>query len=144
MNSERKELVAPCGLDCGQCEVYLSREIPELKVYLIQAGIPEEKLPCKGCKPAGGVCAVLPGECATYSCSVEKGLDHCSECGDFPCGILAPALDGADRLPHNLKVYNLCTIKREGVEAFIKKSGKIKETYFKGKMVIGKGPELKS
>jgi len=45
-------------------------------------------------------------------------------------------------LPHNTKVFNLCTIKRAGVENFVKISSEIKEKYYKGKMEIGKGPQI--
>ena len=140
--SERFQLVAPCGLDCGNCEVYLSRDNPELKAFLINAGIPGDKLPCDGCRPMNGDCAVLPEECATYTCAEGREVKYCSDCGDFPCNHLAPASDQADKLPHNTKVFNLCVIKRDGVEAFIGQSGRIKDAYYKGKMVVGSGPKL--
>ena len=66
----------------------------------------------------------------------------CSECSDFPCTRLCPSANRADVLPHNLKVFNLCTIKRVGVEGFVKISGDVERRYFKGTMEIGKGPRL--
>jgi len=44
--------------------------------------------------------------------------------------------------PHNLKVYNLATIKRIGVEEFTRVSLQIKELYYKGRMIIGAGPGI--
>jgi hypothetical protein len=41
-----------------------------------------------------------------------------------------------------MKIYNLCTIKRDGVEAFVEKSSEIKKRYYAGIMEIGKGPQL--
>ena len=41
-----------------------------------------------------------------------------------------------------MKTFNLCTIKRAGVESFVQESLLIKRTYYEGKMEIGKGPKL--
>lgn len=138
---ERLNLVAACGIDCGICELYLSRDNQEIKNHLISVGIPEKILPCDGCNNIDGKCPILPTKCATYECAKEKGVTFCSECEEFPCMYFAPTLDKANT-PHNVKVFNLCTIKKEGVENFVQKSSKIKQLYYKGKMVIGKGPEL--
>ena len=137
----RIKLVAPCGLDCGICELYMSRKNQKLMDFLVSTGIPKEVLPCDGCNSIEGKCPVIHGKCATFECITEKGISYCSECNDFPCMKLAPTADRSDVLPHNMKVYNLCTIKKDGVEEFIRKSLKIKQLYFKGKMEIGEGPK---
>lgn len=139
---DRLNLVAPCGLDCGICELYLSRDNRKLMDMLVSMGIPEEVLPCDGCKSNKGDCPVIKGKCDTYACSKEKGVSFCTYCDDFPCMRLAPVADRANTLPHNIKMYNLCLINKHGVEELIKKSLQVKQAYFKGKMVIGKGPEL--
>ena len=41
-----------------------------------------------------------------------------------PCALLAPTADGAGRYPHNMKVYNLCRIKKRGWISGLKKRGK--------------------
>lgn len=138
---EREKLVAPCGIDCGTCEFYLSKHNEQILECLVSKGIPKNILPCDGCRNIDGKCPIMPTDCATFSCTKSKGVDFCSDCKDFPCNMLAPAADRANTLPHNLKVFNLCTIKRDGLESFIGQSGKIKLLYFKGRMVIGKGPE---
>ena len=138
----RLKLVAPCGIDCGICELYLSRNNQQLMDFLVSTGIPKEVLPCDGCNNTEGKCPILHNKCATFQCVKEKGISYCSECNDFPCMKLAPTLDRADVLPHNIKLYNLCTIKKYGVEEFTKKSLDIKQSYFKGKMVIGEGPKV--
>ncbi len=138
--NDRIKLIAPCGLDCGSCELYLSRNNEQLMKHLVSTGIPEEVLPCDGCSSLEGKCPVIHGQCETYRCAVEKEIKYCYECDDFPCTKLAPAADKANILPHNLKVYNLCMMNKIGPDQFIKESQKIKETYFTGKMVIGEGP----
>ncbi len=138
---ERLHLVAPCGIDCGMCELYLCKDNQQLFDYLVSRGVPKEKLPCAGCRDIKGFCPVIGGECATYACVTDKNVEFCFECCDFPCSKLHPSADRADALPHNLKMFNLCTIQREGLEGFVALSSEIKKKYFKGKMEIGKGPQ---
>ena len=138
---ERIKLVAPCGIDCGTCELYTCRDNEQLFAYLLTKGVPKDRLPCNGCRNIGGNCPVIGNTCATYTCSSEKKVDFCFRCETFPCEKLLPAADRAEVLPHNLKVFNLCSIKNIGVEGFIQKSSEIKHKYYKGKMKIGEGPQ---
>lgn len=138
---DRSRLVAPCGIDCGTCELYLSRDNPALMAYLVSKGIPAQKLPCAGCRDVAGNCPVIAETCATYVCATEKGAGFCYECGEFPCAKLTPAADRAETLPHNLKVFNLCVIQRAGVDQFVRQSAEIKKTYYQGKMKVGQGPQ---
>jgi hypothetical protein len=142
LSKERLSLAAPCGIDCGVCELNACADNPRLLDHLVSRGIPREKLPCPGCRSIEGNCPVIANTCETYLCVRRKGVEFCSECGDFPCAKLCPASDRANVLPHNMKVFNLCTIKRVGVESFVQRSMHIKRTYYEGKMEIGKGPQL--
>jgi hypothetical protein len=139
---ERIHLVAPCGIDCGACELYLCKDNQQLFAYLVSKGISQEKLPCVGCRDLKGNCPVIGSQCASYACVTKKNVDFCFQCSDFPCSKLHPSADRADVLPHNLKVFNLCTIQRDGVEGFLERSPEIKRTYYKGKMEIGNGPQI--
>ena len=57
--------MAACGIDCNECE--------------------QSKTPsCNGCWDKTGVCWC--DDCGLRACCEEKQLDHCGECGDFPCG----------------------------------------------------------
>lgn len=136
----REQLVAPCGLDCGICELYMCKDNSQLKEFLIQKGVPEASLPCPGCRTIEGRCPVIQKKCATYTCAENKGINLCSECNEFPCMKIAPAADKASALPHNLKVYNLSVIKERGLQALIDCSNTTKQTYFKGNMKVGEGP----
>ena len=140
--SERLSLAAPCGIDCGICELNMCRDNPGLMDRLLSRGIPRERLPCAGCRRIEGNCPVIGSTCATYTCVRQKGVHFCYQCDDFPCSKLGPASDRANVLPHNMKMFNLCTIKRVGVEGFVKESLLIKQRYYEGKMEIGKGPQL--
>jgi len=64
----------------------------------------------------------------------------CCDCDDFPCPLLAPTADKAAQFPHNMKVYNLCRIKKVGIERWIEEeAGEIRNKYFKGKFMVGRG-----
>ncbi len=65
-------------------------------------------------------------------------MEFCYECNEFSCPKLAPCKDGADKLPHNVKVYNLCAIKQRGLEAGAEEVIEIRELYYAGRMVIGR------
>ena len=57
-----------CGVCCNSCER-------------------KEKVGCRGClnmkTPFWG------GECKVKSCCEDKKIDHCGQCNDFPCEMLA-------------------------------------------------------
>lgn len=80
--------------------------------------------------------------CATYTCSVEHSVDFCYECPEFPCVKLQPCADMADIVPQNLKVFHLCCIKSQGLAEWLKNYAKITQSYYMGKFVIGKGPQM--
>ena len=125
-----KNLTAPCGRDCFNCPFYLSKENSEFKsAFAKRAGIPIEKATCDGCRNIQGNCEALKlygfnGNCATFKCSKEKQVEFCFDCNEFPCDKLYPLADKADKFPHNTKVFNLCTIKRIGVDEWAEKHSK--------------------
>jgi hypothetical protein len=136
------QLTAPCGLDCFNCEIYetnLTDQVAEL--IRSKIGVPKDEISCKGCRLQDGKHFHLSSEgCATLNCAREKKVDFCCDCSDFPCSLLAPLADGADRYPHNMKLYNLCRIKKVGVNRWIEdEAGNIRTKYFKGKFVVGRG-----
>ncbi len=36
---ERRNLVAPCGIDCGLCELHMCQGNPQLMAYLVSKGV---------------------------------------------------------------------------------------------------------
>ncbi len=134
-------LIAPCGIYCGACPMYKVKDDPSLGEGL-KKRINWDGVPCPGCRSAKGRNMFTNGSCATYACVSGKKYDFCFECKEFPCARLNPASDRADVLPHNLKVFNLVFIKQHGVAKYLEKEPEIKQRYYRGKMVIGKGPQL--
>ena len=134
-------LTAPCGLDCFNCAFYLAKENPEarkqVEQWSTQFNVPIEYMKCDGCRDEDGRIPLqihLYGDthrCAAYECSKEKGIGFCHECGSFPCDNLHPYADRAEHLPHNIKVFNLCLIKKMGLEKWAhEKAASVRDTYF--------------
>lgn len=134
------KMTAPCGLDCFNCTVYQAGENEKLRAVLARKmGVDAVEVHCPGCREQGGKIAFLKMQepCNVFKCITAKGLEFCCDCSDFPCDHLHPYADKASHVPHNTKVFNLCLIKKIGLEAWAKeKAGKVKETYFKGKFKI--------
>jgi hypothetical protein len=137
---QRMKLLAPCGLDCGVCELYTCKDDPALMDQLISRGILKDMTHCPGCRAVKGHCPVLSEQCNTYNCVKSNNIDYCFECEEFPCVTLHPAADQANTLPHNLKIYNLCQLMNLGPESFIEMSIENKKRYFKGRIKVGRGP----
>lgn len=136
-----KDLTAPCGIDCFNCQVYAGNITEETKAAMaLRLQLKPEQVPCNGCRTQQG-CRLHWNSCDTLDCVNAKGVDYCFECGEFPCDKLQPAADGADRFPHNMKVFNLCRIRSIGVERWAEEeAADIRRRYFQGKFVVGRGP----
>jgi hypothetical protein len=87
---KNRDLMAPCGLYCGLCGIYIATRDNNLKFRERLAGIygskPEET-ECLGCMqpdPAGklyGYCTF----CGIRDCVREKGFYSCHLCDQWPC-----------------------------------------------------------
>lgn len=136
------QMTAPCGLDCFNCEIYEDNLTSDFAQAISEKlRVPIEEIACKGCRQQDGTHYHLPQDgCATLNCVKAKGIDLCCNCDDFPCTLLAPIADGAATYPHNMKLYNLCRIKKIGLRSWIEKeAGHIRKKYFTGKFVVGRG-----
>ena len=132
MNYE--QMTAPCGLDCFNCIVYLANENQEMRAIVSKkTGIPLENAVCEGCRNINGKCPVIPMECNVYPCAEKKGVKFCCDCSNFPCDYLHPYADQATKLPHNMKIFNLCLIKKMGLDLWAEnKAKKVRDVYFSG------------
>ena len=134
-----RQMTAPCGLDCFNCPPYLANENEELRTAISQhLGIPFEQAACQGCRNEKGECRFVrlfhAEPCSLYKCIEKKGIDFCCDCSDFPCDRLHPYADRASEVPHNTKVFNLCLIKKMGLEPWAETKAKsVKDTYYQEK-----------
>ena len=109
MTEHVREIMAPCGLDCGKCLAnpdsriaVLARELrgelggfgsyagrfalmnPVFSRYADFAALLDHLADggtCPGCRT--GRC--LFAGCEVGRCTRERGVDYCSECDEFPC-----------------------------------------------------------
>ncbi|MBD3230347.1 MAG: DUF3795 domain-containing protein [Candidatus Lokiarchaeota archaeon] len=85
----KKELLAPCGLYCGVCAVYIAHRDNNLKfkkrivdVYPFTTKV--EQIKCTGCLSEEEVFEVCQ-HCPIKSCTQKKEIEGCHQCNDFPC-----------------------------------------------------------
>jgi hypothetical protein len=105
-------LIAPCGLDCAQCEAYKltqTNDVQGLEVLLAKWRV-EYKAPdmtlsavtCDGCLAGarhGGYCSACP----VRACAVEKGFSTCAECDQYGCEKLQHFFQLAPQAQGNLE-----------------------------------------
>lgn len=137
--TEDYSLAAPCGIFCGECPLFKANDNPEILEDAKARGY--NISPCPGCRAVKGNCPAIDTQCETFACATKNGVEFCFDCSDFPCAKLNPAADGAEVLPHNIKIFNLCYIRQKGLEKFIEEAAHIKNRYYNGKMMIGRGPQ---
>ncbi len=130
-----EQMTAPCGLDCFNCIGYLANEDPDMLPLIAKAlHIPleqAEKAVCKGCRNQKGKIPFIPMACRVYPCAATKQVRFCCDCDDFPCDYLHPYADQARNVPHNTKVFNLCLIRKMGVDLWARDKAKsVREKYF--------------
>ena len=104
-----KELIAPCGMNCGVCSGYLAS-----KYDVRSKGI---RMPyCIGCRARDKKCAFLKKRCNLL---LEGAVQYCYECEDFPCERLQH-LDRRYRSNFRMSMLeNLEHIKKSGIEGFL-------------------------
>lgn len=134
------QMTSPCGLDCFNCTVYLANTNEKLRAMAAKyLNIPVEQAVCQGCRGEKGVPAAegFTEICHVYQCAEKKGINFCCDCSDFPCDSLHPYADQAAMRNHNTKMFNLCLIKKMGLESWARDKAKsVRDTYFKGKFKL--------
>jgi hypothetical protein len=134
------QMTAPCGIDCFNCPVYLANENESLRNRVAETlGVPAARAICRGCRNQNGTiaCLDMTEPCGVYQCIEEKNLHFCHECADFPCDHLHPYADKAGERPHNAKVFNLCLIKKMGLERWAQSKAKeVRSVYFSQKFKL--------
>jgi hypothetical protein len=91
----RRSLIAPCGLDCATCDIRRAGQDPALAKRLAEqfrarghANAVPEWFHCDTCRGDMGRC--WSDDCWIQRCCVvERRLEHCGQCGQFPCTRLA-------------------------------------------------------
>ncbi|MCU0596529.1 MAG: DUF3795 domain-containing protein [Desulfobacterota bacterium] len=96
----KKELLAPCGLYCGVCAIYIAhrdnnQRFKEVLANLYRGGVPgkgtlphaanltADDIRCKGCLSDEQFMHCR--QCEIRACTEKKGYEGCHQCDDFPC-----------------------------------------------------------
>jgi len=124
-----KTMTSPCGLPCFHCPAHQALNDSALRKKVSSVlGVPLEKATCLGCRRSKGRIGILKADetCRVFLCATEN---FCHECNDFPCKRLQPYADKA-HFPHNTKMYQLCMMKKLGLERWAaEEAAKIWDTY---------------
>jgi hypothetical protein len=90
-----RDLMAPCGLYCGACGIYIATRDNNEKFRAIMGslyGLPPEQTACLGCmqdvqdgrpKTMCVACSI----CEMRDCVKTKGYYSCHQCDDWPCDL---------------------------------------------------------
>jgi len=138
--AEDKDLIAYCGLYCGDCFGYrqniadLARDLrkelrqsrfaktaeslSEVSFFKAYKNYPQcyevlgamVRLRCKSCRAGGG-----PPFCKMRSCCQKKGIDGCWQCDEFET---CQKLDFLKANHDDAHIKNLRILKKKGVDAF--------------------------
>jgi hypothetical protein len=128
------QMTSPCGLDCFNCPMFLATKDEQLKQRIGQElGMSIDNLQCRGCRPEGGLIAFqgMTEPCPIFQCAQQGGNHFCCDCETFPCDLLDPLADPSYRFPCNIRVFNLCLIKKTGVERWARcKARRVRKAYY--------------
>lgn len=90
---KNKDLMAPCGLYCGTCGVYIATRDNNEKLKQVLGrlyGTPPEETECRGCMqsdpPKRLYCYCQT--CSIRSCVKGKGYYSCHQCDAWPCHLI--------------------------------------------------------
>lgn len=111
MNEMRKELIAPCGMNCRLC-----------------IGYQREKNKCSGCRNEVDIRYVTKGSisCVIKNCpEIKKSqTGFCYECDKMPCKRLKQ-LDKRYKTKYHMSMLeNLINIKEQGIDKFLENEEK--------------------
>lgn len=84
--SVNKDLLAPCGLYCGVCSIYIAHRDNNQKFKEILTGVygvPVEEIQCEGCLSVEPF--VYCRSCPIKDCTREREYEGCHQCDEFPC-----------------------------------------------------------
>ncbi len=115
---ENRNLMAPCGLYCGTCGIYVANRDGNEKFRAIMGNLyrtaPEETA-CVGCMQPDppeklyGYCE----RCGIRDCVRSKGYYSCHQCQEWPCAIIKdfPLATGARVMERSIPLWRACVAK---------------------------------
>ncbi len=86
--------IAFCGLNCAECPAYLAtlsgyeyskKKIAQEWSKIYNVDISPEDINCMGCKSRENIHFSHCYECSIRVCALERNIESCAECPEFPC-----------------------------------------------------------
>jgi len=117
----KPELLAPCGLYCGVCAVYIAHRDNNQKFKEVLTKVYKpfikgvEDIKCTGCLSDGEVFPVCRS-CPIKKCVQEKNINGCYECEEFPCRYIEnfPLEEGKKVIMRTIPTW-----REQGTEKFV-------------------------
>lgn len=90
-------MIAYCGLNCRECPAYLATKSDDLTLRekvaaewskMFNADIKAEEINCAGCRSVEGPYFSHCFECPMRLCAMERPIDTCAGCHEYPCDSL--------------------------------------------------------
>ncbi len=110
-----KDLMAPCGLYCGTCGVYIATRDgnPKFKAILGNLyGTKPEETECLGCMQADPASKLYTycRACRIRDCVKSRGFYSCHQCGDWPCDMIRdfPVATGRRVMQRAIPEWRIC------------------------------------
>ncbi len=123
MSTDRESLCGYCGHYCGACPVNIDyKKGIEFQQKLAQAlsvqlkrPVPITEIQCPGCRQAREDKDAWGHKCLIRNCALDKELDSCSHCPDFPCDKLQKITE----LSENTVVAQLAEFNELGMDKWL-------------------------
>jgi hypothetical protein len=98
-NTERttEDLLAPCGLDCGECPAYVATQandasglarVAEEWSRAFNFELTLEEVICDGCRTDSARKYAYIKTCRVRPCATARGVRTCAHCDDYGCDTL--------------------------------------------------------
>ena len=104
------QLLAYCGLDCGQCQAYIATQANDIAKLTTLAGewfdgsSDHTIILCDGCQPIHSESRIMKwcSECPTRACAISRDLENCAYCDDYGCEKLLMVFSQSQEAKSNL------------------------------------------
>ncbi|UCD82831.1 MAG: DUF3795 domain-containing protein [Desulfobacterales bacterium] len=106
-----KEMTAFCGLACHECDTYQATKNDDDKKRVKVANLwskqynmnlERQDINCDGCRSGNDRLFAYCKSCVVRKCGMERDVDNCAHCSDYPCEKLNPIFMAAPGLKERL------------------------------------------
>jgi len=104
---KNSELCGGCGFYCASCPIHIAykkgieyqRKLASALSQQLKKTINFTEIQCPGCRQAKDDKDAWSFKCKLRACVIDKDIDHCGKCDEFPCKMLSDLSDIYDGIP---------------------------------------------